>query len=142
MKENVCFPDLLVAPDKGATFRTQQLATLCARPWVVLDKRMPLSSLAASLQGKVDGQSCALVDDLIDSGRTLCHASAALVQGGAREVNAFVTHDLRREDGTALLGKSLKRLIVTDTLPLREEARFVQQVTVAPVIAEVMKGLG
>jgi ribose-phosphate pyrophosphokinase len=142
MKENACFPDLLVAPDKGATLRTQQLATLCARPWVALDKRMPLSSLVSSLQGKADGQSCAIVDDLIDSGRTLCHAGAALVRGGAREVSAFVTHDLRRGDGTVLLEKFLKRLIVTDTLPLREGESFVQQVTVAPVVVEVMKGLG
>jgi ribose-phosphate pyrophosphokinase len=135
------FPDVFIAPDRGAISRVQQLATVCDRPWELVDKRTEPQGYSRRFQGK----RCAIVDDLIDSGRTLCHTSRVLRKEGARGVTAFVTHCLfKRMDGRQSPDLGLEGLTVTDTLPLPSGAPlplFVRQITVASLVEEIFVSL-
>ncbi|MDR1910448.1 MAG: ribose-phosphate diphosphokinase [Holosporales bacterium] len=132
-------PDVLVAPDLGAIHRAQQLSALCALPWYFLDKKVARREGRQRFQGK----KCVLVDDLVDSGHTLCHAADVLRREGAQSVMAFATHGLfantaRQEE----VGRFMEKLIVTDTLPFSPHASsIVQQITVAPLVVELYKSL-
>jgi ribose-phosphate pyrophosphokinase len=80
------------------------------------------------------------VDDIIDSGQTLCHAASVLARSGAQEWEVFVTHVLLK--GVYSFQKDIwKKGVVTDTLPLKEECSVIHQVTVAPVIGALFNNL-
>ncbi|MDR2416930.1 MAG: ribose-phosphate diphosphokinase [Holosporales bacterium] len=137
--ERNAVPDIFVAPDLGAISRARQLAALCARPWCFLDKK----AAAQKENNRLQGKRCVLIDDLVDSGRTLCHAATVLRREGAQSIMAFATHGLfankeyRRE-----IDSLLEELIVTDTLPLSPEAPVIaQQITIAPLIKELFESL-
>jgi ribose-phosphate pyrophosphokinase len=93
--------------------------------------------------GEVQGRSCILVDDIVDSGGTLCNAALALLEKGASEVSAYVTHGVLSGGAVARVRAShLKNLVITDsimpTAPMREAAN-IRVLTVADLIGEAMK---
>ena len=95
--------------------------------------------------GEVEGRTCVLIDDLVDTAGTLCEAAAALKEHGARKVLAYCTHPGCRGPAVERIAKSqLDELVVTDTIPLKPEAKSckrIRQVSVAQILAESMRRL-
>jgi ribose-phosphate pyrophosphokinase len=93
--------------------------------------------------GEVAGKTCVLIDDLVDTAGTLCHAAKALKDAGAKRVLAYITHAVLSGPAIERINKSeLDELVVTDTIPLREEARKcskIRQLTVGGLLAETMR---
>jgi ribose-phosphate pyrophosphokinase len=138
------YPELIVvSPDVGGVVRARALARrLDNADLAIIDKRRPRANEAQVMNiiGDVDGRSCVLVDDMVDTAGTLCKAAAALKERGARHVVAYCTHAVL--SGPAIdniAGSKLDELVVTDTIPLTEQAAacsIIRQMTVAELIGE------
>jgi ribose-phosphate pyrophosphokinase len=111
----------------------------------IIDKRRPRAneSEVMNIIGEVAGKTCVLIDDLVDTAGTLCHAAQALKDAGAKRVVAYITHAVLSGPAVDRIGKSeLDELVVTDTIPLREGARScpkIRQLSVAELLAETMR---
>ena len=92
--------------------------------------------------GDVTGKSCILVDDIVDSGGTLCNAADALLESGASEVSAYITHGVLSGGATARISASrLKELVMTDTIQPTEAVRVsrnIRVISIAPLIGEAI----
>jgi len=111
----------------------------------IIDKRRPRAneSEVMNIIGEVAGKTCVLIDDLVDTAGTLCHAAHALKEAGAKGVIAYITHAVLSGPAIERISKSeLDELVVTDTIPLREEAKKcskIRQLSVAGLLAETMR---
>ena len=111
----------------------------------IIDKRRPKANEAKVMNiiGDVDGRSCVLVDDLVDTAGTLCQAASALKDHGAAAVVAYCTHAVLSGPAVAnITDSSLDELVVTDTIPLSAEAQAcarIRQLSVAGMLAETMR---
>ena len=140
-------PDLMVvSPDVGGVVRARALAKrLDDAELAIIDKRRPRAneSEVMNIIGDVEGKSCVLIDDLVDTAGTLCHAATALKGAGAKKVLAYITHPVLSGPAIERIGKSdLDELVVTDTIPLSEAAKKcprIRQLTVAGLLAETMR---
>ncbi len=140
-------PDLLVvSPDVGGVVRARALAKrLGDADLAIIDKRRPKANVSQVMNiiGDVEGKNCVLVDDLVDTAGTLCKAAAALKEHGAVSVSAYCTHPVL--SGAAidnLSGSLLDELVVTDTIPLTEEAKAcgkIRQLSIATMLAETIR---
>jgi ribose-phosphate pyrophosphokinase len=137
---------MVVSPDIGGVVRARAIAKqLNDADLAIIDKRRPQANEAQvmNLIGEVDGRTCLLVDDMVDTAGTLCKAADALKERGATKVVAYCTHAVL--SGRALeniAGSQLDELVVTDTIPLSEEARTVskiRQLTIADLLAESIR---
>ena len=137
---------IVVSPDIGGVVRARAVAKqLDEADLAIIDKRRPKANEAQvmNLIGEVEGRSCLLVDDMVDTAGTLCKAADALKERGAARVVAYCTHAVL--SGAALkniTGSKLDELVVTDTIPLSAEARNVskiRQLTIADLLAESMR---
>jgi ribose-phosphate pyrophosphokinase len=141
------YPDLMVvSPDVGGVVRARALAKrLDDAELAIIDKRRPRAneSEVMNIIGEVEGKTCVLIDDLVDTAGTLCHAATALKGAGAKKVLAYITHPVLSGPAIERISKSdLDELVVTDTIPLREDAKKcpkVRQLTVAGLLAETMR---
>ncbi len=141
------YPDLMVvSPDVGGVVRARALAKrLDDAELAIIDKRRPRAneSEVMNIIGEVADKTCVLIDDLVDTAGTLCHAAEALKSAGAKKVLAYITHPVLSGPAIERIAKShLDELVVTDTIPLREEAkqcRKIRQLTVAGLLAETMR---
>ena len=141
------YPGLMVvSPDVGGVVRARAIAKrLDDADLAIIDKRRPKPNVAKVMNiiGDVEGRSCVLVDDLVDTAGTLCQAAAALKEHGAARVVAYCTHPVL--SGTALdniSGSELDELVVTDTIPLSAEAAQcsqIRQLSIAEILAETMR---
>jgi ribose-phosphate pyrophosphokinase len=140
-------PDLMVvSPDVGGVVRARALAKrLDDADLAIIDKRRPRAneSEVMNIIGEVADKTCVLIDDLVDTAGTLCHAAAALKGAGAKKVLAYITHPVLSGPAIERIAKSdLDELVVTDTIPLRAEAKScpkIRQLTVAGLLAETMR---
>jgi ribose-phosphate pyrophosphokinase len=110
---------IVVSPDVGGVVRARGLAKRINTPLAIIDKRRerPGESEVANVIGQVDGGVCILVDDIIDSGGTLINAADALLERGAAEVYAYITHGVLSGGAAARVAKSnLKELVITDSI--------------------------
>jgi len=140
------YPDLMVvSPDVGGVVRARALAKrLDDADLAIIDKRRPKANVAKVMNiiGDVEGRSCLLVDDLVDTAGTLCKAAAALKEHGASKVMAYITHPVL--SGLAidnLNASELDHLVVTDTIPLKPEAEKctkIRQLSSAMILGETM----
>ena len=137
---------VVVSPDVGGVVRARAIAKrLDDADLAIIDKRRPRAneSQVMNIIGEVEGKSCVLVDDLVDTAGTLCHAAKALKDVGAKRVVAYITHPVLSGPAVARVEASaLDELVVTDTIPLREDARAsrkIRQLTVAGLLAETMR---
>jgi ribose-phosphate pyrophosphokinase len=137
---------VVVSPDVGGVVRARAIAKrLDDADLAIIDKRRPRpnESEVMNIIGEVEGKSCVLVDDLVDTAGTLCHAAKALKDVGAKRVVAYITHPVLSGPAVERIDASvLDELVVTDTIPLREEARKcrkIRQLTVAGLLAETMR---
>ena len=136
----------IVSPDVGGVVRARALAKrLGNAPLAIVDKRRenPGESEVMNIIGDVRGRTCVLVDDIIDSGGTLCNAAAALLQAGATAVTAYVTHGVLSGGAVARIESSdLTELVITDSIaPLEavRAAKKIRLITIAPLLAEAMR---
>ncbi|MCY3940679.1 MAG: ribose-phosphate pyrophosphokinase [Gammaproteobacteria bacterium] len=137
---------VVVSPDVGGVVRARALARrLDNTDLAIIDKRRPKPNVAEAMNiiGEVRGKVCVLIDDMIDTAGTLCQAAGSLLDEGAKEVVAYITHPVL--SGKALeriTGSDLTELVVTDTIPLSEEAATcgkIRQLSVAELLAETMR---
>jgi ribose-phosphate pyrophosphokinase len=141
------YPDLMVvSPDVGGVVRARALAKrLDDADLAIIDKRRPKANVAQVMNiiGDVEGRSCILVDDLVDTAGTLCKAAKALKEHGAAKVVAYCTHAVLSGPAvTNITNSDLDELVVTDTIPLRAEAAAcdkIRQLSIAGLLAETMR---
>jgi ribose-phosphate pyrophosphokinase len=137
---------MVVSPDVGGVVRARALAKrLDNAPLAIVDKRRdkPGQSEVMNIIGDVKGRMCILIDDIIDSGGTLCNAAQALMDAGASGVSAYITHGVLSGGAVARVAKSaLKELVISDTIlpteATRECAR-IRVLAIAPLIGEAVR---
>lgn len=142
------FEDLIVvSPDIGGVVRARAVAKQLGIDLAIIDKRRPAANVAEvmNLIGDVEGRTCILVDDMVDTAGTLCGAAKALKQFGAKKVVAYCTHPVL--SGKAIEnvnGSELDELVVTDSIPLQENAKQCSRIrvlTLADMLAEAVRRL-
>ena len=141
------YPDLVVvSPDVGGVVRARALAKrLDDADLAIIDKRRPRPNEARVMHiiGNVEDRSCVIVDDLVDTAGTLCQAARALKEHGAKKVVAYITHPVFSGSAVDNIENSmLDEIVVTDTIPLRPEARAckrIRQLTISGLLAESMR---
>ena len=137
---------IVVSPDVGGVVRARAIAKrLDDADLAIIDKRRPRPNEARVMNiiGDVEGRTCVLVDDLVDTAGTLCKAAGALKEHGAVSVSAYCTHPVLSGAAVENIDASdLDELVVTDTIPLNDEAkacRKIRQLSVAEMLAETMR---
>ena len=137
---------IVVSPDVGGVVRARALAKrLDDADLAIIDKRRPKANVSEIMHiiGDVSGKTCVMIDDLVDTAGTLCHAARALKKNGAVKVVAYCTHPVLSGTAAANLKASvLDELIVTDTIPLTPELlalKNVRQLSVADMLAETIR---
>lgn len=137
---------MVVSPDVGGVVRARALAKrLDNAPLAIVDKRRdrPGESEVMNIIGDVQGRHCILIDDIIDSGGTLCNAAQALMDNGASSVAAFITHGVLSGGAVARVNASaLKELVISDTILPTDAAMDspkIRILTMAPLIGEAVR---
>ncbi len=137
---------VVVSPDVGGVVRARALARrLDNTDLAIIDKRRPKPNVAEAMNiiGEVRGKVCVLIDDMIDTAGTLCQAAGTLLKEGALEVVAYITHPVLSGKALERIAQSdLAELVVTDTIPLSDEAAAcgkIRQLSVAELLAETMR---
>jgi ribose-phosphate pyrophosphokinase len=135
---------MVVSPDVGGVVRARGLAKRINAPLAIIDKRRERAgeSEVMNVIGEIDGRTCILVDDIIDSGGTLINAADALMENGAGEVYAYITHGVLSGGAVArIAASSLKELVITDSIQPTEAmriARNIRVLSIATLIGEAI----
>ncbi len=126
----------IVSPDVGGVARARSVAKRIEGDLAIIDKRREQAGVSEVMNviGDVNGRVCILLDDIVDSGGTLSNAAAALLDNGAAEVYAYVTHGVLSGRGPEIIGSSLiKELVITDTIQATEDIRSLKKIRILPV---------
>jgi len=135
---------VVVSPDVGGVVRARALAKRLESDLAIIDKRRPRPNVSTVMNiiGDVAGRTCVIMDDMVDTANTLCEAAAALKEKGAQKVLAYCTHPVLSGKAVERLENSvLDELVVTDTIPLREDAqrsKRIRQLPIGGLLAETM----
>ncbi len=138
-------PLTVVSPDVGGVVRARAIAKRLEADLAIIDKRRPRANVATVMNiiGDVENKCCVLVDDMVDTAGTLCAAAGALKEKGATRVIAHCVHPVLSGPAVSNIENSqLDELVVTDTIPLREDARQcdrIRQLSVAQMLAETIR---
>ena len=133
------FPEnqtVVVSPDVGGVVRARALAKRINAPIAICDKRRerPGESEVMNVIGDVKGMRCILIDDIVDSGGTLCNAAEALLKNGATEVHAYITHGVLSGGAVSRIKNSrLKSLVITDSIEPTEAVRATKNIRVLSI---------
>ncbi len=133
---------LVVSPDIGGVVRARALAKQLDCDLAIIDKRRPKANFSEVMNiiGEVENRNCVIMDDMIDTGGTLCKAAQALKERGALKVFAYCTHPVLSGDAVARITESeLDEVVVTDTIPLHSDARAckkIRQLSNATLLAD------
>ena len=137
---------MVVSPDVGGVVRARALAKrLDNAPLAIVDKRRdrPGESEVMNIIGDVSGRHCILIDDIVDSGGTLCNAAEALLENGAKSVAAYITHGVLSGGAVARIdGSKLKELVISDSIQLTEAAEAsdtIRALPIAPLVGEAIR---
>lgn len=136
---------VVVSPDVGGVVRARAIAKRLESDLAIIDKRRPRPNVATVMNiiGDVNGRTCVIMDDMVDTANTLCEAARALKEQGAVKVVAYCTHPVLSGPAVGRITDSvLDELVVTDTIPLREDALAcgkIRVVSVATLMAETMR---
>jgi ribose-phosphate pyrophosphokinase len=136
---------VVISPDVGGVLRARALAKRLESDLAIIDKRRPRPNVATVMNiiGEVEKRTCVIVDDMVDTANTLCEAATALKERGAERVLAYCTHAvLSGKAVERITGSVLDELVVTDTIPLREDAKACKKIrvlTVSGLLAETMR---
>ena len=135
----------VVSPDIGGVVRARAVAKVLNTDLAIIDKRRPKANVAEVMNiiGDVQGRTCLIVDDMIDTANTLCKAASALKERGAERVLAYATHPVFSGEAVSRIASSdIDQVVVTDTIALSDAARNcdrIRQVTIAGLLAETMR---
>jgi ribose-phosphate pyrophosphokinase len=126
----------VVSPDTGGVVRARALAKRIDAPLAIVDKRRERAgeSEVMNIIGDVEGRNCIMVDDIVDSGGTLCNAAQALINAGALSASAYITHGVLSGKAVERVSESrLTELVVTDTILPRPEVAAAHNIRVLPI---------
>ena len=135
---------MVVSPDVGGVVRARAIAKRMDADLAIIDKRRPRANVAEVMHiiGDVAGRTCVIMDDMIDTANTLCQAAAALREYGAAKVFAYCTHPVLSGKAVERITNSvLDEVVVTDTIPLREDAQKcpkIRQLSCAALLGETI----
>jgi ribose-phosphate pyrophosphokinase len=135
---------VVVSPDVGGVVRARALAKRLDADLAIIDKRRPRPNVATVMNiiGEIEGRTCVIVDDMVDTANTLCEGAKALKERGAEKVIAYCAHPvLSGKAVERIAGSALDELVVTDTIPLSAEGEKcgrIRVVTIAGLLAETM----
>ena len=135
---------VVVSPDVGGVVRARALAKRIEADLAIIDKRRPRANVAEVMHiiGEVDGRTCVIMDDMVDTANTLCQAAAALREHGAVKVMAYCTHAVLSGRAVERINASvLDEVVVTDTIPLADQAAVspkIRQLSCAALLAETI----
>ena len=135
---------VVVSPDVGGVVRARALAKRIGTPIAICDKRRerPGEAEIMNVIGDVRGKACVLIDDIVDSGGTLCNAAEALIKNGATEVSAYITHGVLSGGAVSrVANSSLKSLVITDSIQPAAAvlaAKNIRVLSIAPLLAEAI----
>jgi len=136
---------VMVSPDVGGVVRARQLAKRVNADLAIIDKRREKAGVSEVMNiiGDVEGKTCIMVDDIVDSAGTLCNAATALKEKGAKSVSAYVVHGVLSGGAVARVAASpMDKLVITDSIAATEAVRVsdsIEQISVAPLIGEAIK---
>ena len=136
---------VVVSPDVGGVVRARAIAKRLESDLAIIDKRRPRPNVATVMNiiGEVEGRTCVIMDDMVDTANTLCEAAKALKERGAERVLAYCTHPVLSGPAISRVEASaIDELVVTDTIPLRPDAeacKKIRQVSVSELLAETMR---
>jgi ribose-phosphate pyrophosphokinase len=136
---------MVVSPDVGGVVRARALARRLGTDLAIVDKRRERAgeSEVMNIIGDVDGQACVLIDDIVDSGGTICNAADALLKNGATEVYAYATHGVLSGGAVQRIANSrLKSMVVTDSIEATADMTAcanIRSISIAPLIGEAMR---
>ena len=136
---------IVVSPDVGGVVRARALAKRLDTPLAIVDKRRERAgeSEVMNVIGDVQGRSCILVDDIVDSGGTLVNAAAALLEQGATAVHAYITHGVLSGGAVARITASkLKELVITDSIQPTEAVRVAKNIRVLSIATLIGEAIG
>lgn len=136
---------IVVSPDAGGTERARAIAKYYDCGLAIVDKRRdrPNESAVIHIIGDVAGKDCLIVDDICDTAGSLCKAAASLKQNGANSVSAAITHPVLSGPAISRIAESeIKELVVTDSIPLSEEAKKCDKITQLSVADLLSKAIG
>ncbi|MED5305007.1 MAG: ribose-phosphate pyrophosphokinase [Pseudomonadota bacterium] len=136
---------MIVSPDVGGVVRARSLARRLDADLAIIDKRRPKAGVSEVMNiiGDVSDRHCIMVDDIVESGGTLCNAAQALIDAGALSVDAYVTHGVLSGGAASRVAASpLNSLVTTDSIPATEAvrvARNIRHISVAPLLGEAIR---
>ena len=136
---------MVVSPDVGGVVRARALAKRLGGDLAIVDKRRERAgeSEVMNIIGEVEGRICVLFDDIVDSAGTLSNAAQALMDSGAKEVTAYVSHGVLSNGAVDRVEKSrLRELVITDSIAATPEvtlSKKVRQITIAPLMGEAIR---
>jgi ribose-phosphate pyrophosphokinase len=136
---------MVVSPDVGGVVRARALAKRLGTDLAIVDKRRERAgeSEVMNIIGDVEGRSCILIDDIVDSGGTICNAADALLKNGAKDVCAYTTHGVLSGGAVARIQSSkLKSMVITDSIAATDEvsrSKNIRRISIAPLIGEAIK---
>ena len=136
---------MVVSPDVGGVVRARALAKRIDAPLAIVDKRRERAgeSEVMNIIGDVEGKTCLLLDDIVDSGGTLCNAADALLEQGAQDVYAYCTHGVLSGGAVARIANSkLKELVMTDSILPTEAVRVARNIRVMPIAPLIGEAIG
>lgn len=145
IQKNYTDNTVIVSPDAGGVERARAFAKRLGTSFAMIDKRRPAPNVAEIMNiiGDIDGKICILLDDMIDTAGTITQGAEALMKQGAKEVYACCTHPVLSGPAIDRLKKSsIKEVLVTNTIPLSDEAKKLNKIkslTVAPLLGEAIK---
>ena len=138
---------MIVSPDVGGVGRARELAKRINAPLAIVDKRREKPGEVAEMTviGDVSGKRCIIIDDIVDTAGTLCKAAEVIMESGAKEVHAYITHGVLSGPAVERVGKSvMKSLVVTDTIEPTQtvlKAKNIRIVPTAPVFAQAIMNI-
>ena len=146
IEENFAKEDLImVSPDVGGVVRARAFAKRLETDLAIIDKRRERAGVSEVMHiiGDVKDRTCVLVDDIVDSGGTLCNAAEALMNAGAKSVHAYITHGVLSGGAVSRVSSSpLESMVITDSILGTEAVRVagnIKQISVAPLIGEAIE---
>ncbi len=136
---------MIVSPDVGGVLRARIIARRLNTDLAIIDKRRERAGVSEVMNiiGDVEGRHCILVDDIVDSGGTLCNAAEALLANGAKSVEVYVSHGVLSGGAVARIAASpIEMMTITDSIMATEAVRLahnIRQLSIAPLLAEAMR---
>jgi ribose-phosphate pyrophosphokinase len=148
IKQNFELENLVVvSPDVGGLVRARAIASKISAELAIVDKRRPRAGVSEVMNiiGDVDGKNCIVVDDMVDSGGTLCNAAEALINKGAKSVSAYITHGILSGKASEKIANSqLKNLVITNSIEPSTETlktKNIRIINIADLIGEAVRNI-